>query len=61
MFSPGTVPFGAKLLFNTVKLEPGVSFDDVEAAVAQMCKVVQQTCGGDSLVPSAPPTRRWAR
>ena len=30
MFGPITVPFGAKMLFNTVKLKPGVTFEDVE-------------------------------
>lgn len=47
MFSPITLPFGAKMLFNTVKLAPGVSFDDVELAVAEMCNVVKDTYGGD--------------
>lgn len=47
MFAPITVPFGAKMLFNTVKLKPGVSFDDVEVAVAEMCNVVKDTYGGD--------------
>ncbi len=47
MFSPITLPFGAKMLFNTVKLKPGVSFDDVELAVAEMCNVVKDTYGGD--------------
>ena len=30
MYAPITLPFGAKMLFNTVKLKPGGSFDDVE-------------------------------
>ncbi len=47
MFGPITVPFGAKMLFNTVKLKPGVTFDDVELAVGEMCMVVKQTYGGD--------------
>lgn len=47
MFHPITLPFGAKMLFNTVKLKPGVSFDDVELAVAEMCNVVKDTYGGD--------------
>ena len=40
MYAPITLPFGAKMLFNTVKLKPGVSFDDVEVSVAEMCNVV---------------------
>jgi len=47
MFDPITLPFGAKMLFNTVKLKPGVSFDDVEVAVGEMCNVVKDTYGGD--------------
>jgi hypothetical protein len=47
MFAPITLPFGARMLFNTVKLKPGVSFDDVELAVAEMCSVVKETYGGD--------------
>ena len=29
MFDPITLPFDAKMLFNTVKLKPGVTFEDV--------------------------------
>jgi len=47
MFDPITLPFGAKLLFNTVKLKPGVTFDEVELAVGEMCNVVKETYGGD--------------
>ncbi len=35
------------MLFNTVKLKPGVSFDDVELAVGEMCMVVKETYGGE--------------
>ena len=47
MFEPITVPYGAKMLFNTVKLRPGVAFEDVELAVGEMCNVVKETYGGD--------------
>ena len=47
MFGPITLPFGAKMLFNTVTLKPGVSFDDVEMAVGELCSVVKETYGGD--------------
>ena len=47
MFDPISLPFGAKMLFNTVKLKPGVSFDDVELEVGEMCNVVKETYGGD--------------
>lgn len=47
MFSPVTIPFGAKMLFNTATIKPGVSFEDVEVALAEMCNVVKDTYGGD--------------
>ena len=47
MFEPITIPFGAKMLFNTVKLKPGVAMDDVELAIGEMCNVVKNTYGGD--------------
>ena len=47
MFDPITLPFGAKMLFNTAKLKPGVSFDQVEMAVGEMCNIVKETYGGD--------------
>ena len=47
MFDPITLPFGAKMLLNTVTLKPGVKFEDVELAVGEMCNVVKETYGGD--------------
>lgn len=47
MFSPITIPFGVKMLFNTVVIKPDVEFDDVELALAEMCNVVKDTYGGD--------------
>ncbi len=47
MFSPVTIPFGAKMLFNTATIKPGVDFEDVELALAEMCNVVKDTYGGD--------------
>ncbi len=47
MFGPVTVPFGSKMLFNTIKLKPGVNFEDVEFALGEMCNVVTNTYGGD--------------
>jgi len=48
MFDAIAIPFGAKMLFNTVKLKPGVSMEDVELAIGEMCNVVKDTYGGDS-------------
>jgi hypothetical protein len=47
MFEPVSIPFGAKILFNTLKLKPGVTMDDVELAIGEMCNVVKDTYGGD--------------
>jgi hypothetical protein len=47
MFDPVTIPFGAKMLFNTLKLKAGVSMDEVELALGEMCNVVKDTYGGD--------------
>lgn len=47
MYGPVTIPFGAKMLFNMVKLRPGVTIDDVEEALAEMCEVVKGNYGGD--------------
>jgi hypothetical protein len=47
MFGPITIPFGAKMLFNTLKLRPGVQMEDVELALGEMCNVVKNTYGGD--------------
>ena len=47
MFEPVSIPFGAKMLINTVKLKQGVNFDDVELALGEMCNVVKATYGGD--------------
>jgi hypothetical protein len=46
MFDAISIPFGAKMLFNTVKLKPGVSMDDVEIAIGEMCNVVKSAYGG---------------
>ena len=47
MFEPITIPFGAKMLFNTLRLKPGVKMDDVELALGEMCNAVKNTYGGD--------------
>lgn len=47
MFAPITIPFGAKMLFNTLALRPGVELEEVELALGEMCNVVKNTYGGD--------------
>lgn len=47
MFNAITIPFGAVMLHNVVKLKPGVSTEDVEMAIGEMCNVVKNTYGND--------------
>jgi hypothetical protein len=47
MYDAISIPFGVKMLFNTVALKPGVDMDDVELALGEMCNVVKNTYGGD--------------
>ena len=46
MFHPVSIPFGCKMLFNEVKLKPGVTLEQVEMALGEMCNVVKNTYGG---------------
>lgn len=48
MFAPITIPFGAVMLFNVVKLKEGVSPEDVQLALGDMCNVVKNTYGDDA-------------
>lgn len=45
MYGPVTIPYGCKMLFNAVKLKPGVTISDVEIALGEMCNVVKETYG----------------
>ena len=46
MFHPVSIPFGCKMLFNELKLKPGVTLEQVEMALGEMCNVVKNTYGG---------------
>ena len=48
MFNPITIPFGAVMLYNVVKLKPGVSTDDVEMAIGEMCNLVAEFAVADA-------------
>ena len=48
MFEPITIPFGAVMLFNVVKLKQGITPQDVELALGEMCNVVKNTYGDDT-------------
>lgn len=47
MFDAISIPFGAKMLFNTVTLKPGANLEDVELAIGELCNVVKAAYGGD--------------
>jgi hypothetical protein len=47
MFGSISIPFDAKVLFNIIKLKPGVAIEDVEIAMGEMCNVVKGSYGGD--------------
>ena len=48
MFNPITIPYGAVMLHNVVKLKPGVNVEDVEMAIGEMCNTVKNTYGDDN-------------
>lgn len=43
MFNPIQIPFGCVMLFNVVDLKPGVTVEDVELVLGEMCNVVKTT------------------
>ncbi len=45
MFNPITIPFGAVMMHNVVKLKPGVTSTDVELAIGEMCNAVKNNYG----------------
>ena len=47
MFAPIEIPFGCVMLFNVVDLKDGVTVEDVELALGEMCNVVKNTYGDD--------------
>ena len=47
MFGPLTVPFGCVMLYNVVKLKEGVTVEDVELTLGELCNVVKNTYGDD--------------
>jgi hypothetical protein len=47
MYHPIEIPFGCVMLFNVVDLKEGVTVQDVELALGEMCNVVKNTYGDD--------------
>jgi len=48
MFHPIEIPFGCVMLFNVVDLKDGVTVEDVELVLGQMCNVVKNNYGDDN-------------
>ncbi|MFK7815776.1 MAG: hypothetical protein AB8B92_05520 [Gammaproteobacteria bacterium] len=47
MFDALSIPFGSVMLYNVVKLKEGVSEEDVQLALGEMCNVVKNKYGDD--------------
>ncbi len=47
MFNAISIPADSVMLFNIVKLKPGVTLDDVELLIGEMCNVVKETYGNE--------------
>jgi len=48
MYHPISIPFGCVMLFNVVNLKEGVTIEDVELTLGEMCNVVKNTYGDDN-------------
>ena len=48
MFAPIEIPFGCKMLFNVVDLKDGITIEDVELLLGEMCNVVKNNYGDDN-------------
>jgi hypothetical protein len=47
MFHPIEIPFGCVMMFNVVDLKDGVTIDDVELVLGEMCNAVKNNYGDD--------------
>jgi hypothetical protein len=47
MFDPIKIPYGCVMMFNVVDLKDGVTVEDVELVLGEMCNVVKNTYGDD--------------
>lgn len=48
MFHAINIPYDAKMLFNVVKLKPGVDFDEIELLIGEMCNTVKNNYGDEN-------------
>ena len=47
MFHPIEIPFGCVMMFNVVDLKEGVTVEEVELSLGEMCNVVKDTYGDE--------------
>ena len=48
MFSPISIPYGCKMLFNIVDLKDQYTIEDVELLLGEMCNIVKNNYGDDN-------------
>ena len=48
MFHPINIPLGCVMLFNVIDLKDGVTVNDVELVLGEMCNVVKNNYGDDN-------------
>ena len=47
MFDSITIPFGTVMLYNVARLKPGVTVEEVELAIGELCNTVKNTYGNE--------------
>lgn len=50
MFGSIEVPYGCKMLYNVIKLKEGVTLDEVEIKLGEMCNVVKNHYKNDGFI-----------
>jgi len=48
MYHPITIPAESKMLLNIVKLKEGITVEDIELLLGEMCNIVKNKYGGDN-------------
>lgn len=50
MFNSISIPYGCKMLYNVIRLREGVSVEDVELKLGEMCNVVKNNYKDDGFI-----------
>jgi hypothetical protein len=48
MFEPIEIPYESVMMFNVVRLKEGVTLDDIELTLGEMCNTVKNTYGNEA-------------